>query len=393
MQWATTIVLAGTVITASAAGPAAPRIQPLDGTSWTTNDLRTFANHPDLIKGVLPFLSYIAGESTLPPRHRELLILRTVWLSRSAYQWARHAPAAREAGISRDEIRRIAAGPADRGWDPFERALLRSADELHVNSFVGDATWSTLAARYDTHQIMDAVFTVAEFTMLSEITNASGAAIEAGVNEPLPDVPYKIDVTKSGERLVGKTPRIAALAPEQWTAEVRALLDPSGSGRAVAGVYRTYAQHPKMYAPRQRLSEYIRLQATLEPRVRELLIMRIGWLCGSEYEWGAHAPAGRRAGMTDADVSHVIAGPPRTGGTFDDALLRAVDELYADDTLSDATWQELSARLNTKQLLDLLVTTGGYRMVSMSLNAFGVQLEPGAERFPATSSSRDTPRP
>ena len=375
MNWLVTTVLALALLV--------PRIQPIDGTEWTTNDLRTFANHPNLVKGVLPFFTYITSDSTLSPRHRELLILRTAWLSRSAYQWARHAPIARKAGLTGEELRRVAAGPDERGWPPFEAALLRSADELHVNSFVGDATWAALAARFSTRQLMDAVFTVAEFTMLSEITSSVGVATEAGVNEPMPaNVPYRIAVARSSERLVGKPPRIDALAPEQWTPDVRSMLDPGGTGRPVAGVYRTYAQHPKMYAPRQLLSEYIRLQATLEPRVRELLIMRIGWLCGSEYEWGAHAPAGRRAGMTDADVQHVMAGPPPSGGSFDDTLLRAVDELYADDVVSETTWRELSSRYGPKELLDLLVTTGGYRMVTMSLNTFGVQLEPGGERFP-----------
>jgi 4-carboxymuconolactone decarboxylase len=54
--------------------------------------------------------------------------------------------------------------------------------------------------------------------------------------------------------------------------------------------------------------------------------------------------------------------------------------------VSDATWKALSATLDAKQLLDVLITIGAYRMVSMALNTFGVQLEPGAERFPASLS-------
>jgi hypothetical protein len=66
----------------------------------------------------------------------------------------------------------------------------------------------------------------------------------------------------------------------------------------------------------------------------------------------------------------------------DDALLRAVDELHRDTMVSDATWGELAAVFDSRQMLDVLITVGGYRMVSMALNTFGVQLEPGAERFP-----------
>ena len=69
-----------------------------------------------------------------------------------------------------------------------------------------------------------------------------------------------------------------------------------------------------------------------------------------------------------------------------DALLRASDELYRDDMISDATWSALAARLDTRQLLDVLTTSGGYRMVSMALNTLGVQLEPGAVRFPAPAA-------
>jgi 4-carboxymuconolactone decarboxylase len=63
--------------------------------------------------------------------------------------------------------------------------------------------------------------------------------------------------------------------------------------------------------------------------------------------------------------------------------LRAVDELYRDDVISAQTWTALAAGLDSKQLLDVLITTGGYRMVSMALNSLGVQLEPNAVRFPA----------
>ena len=110
--------------------------------------------------------------------------------------------------------------------------------------------------------------------------------------------------------------------------------------------------------------------------------MRIGALCRSDYEWAAHAPAGRRAGMTDADVQHALEGPRAGSDAPDDTLLKAVDELYTDRTISDGTWQRLASRFNEQQLLDILITTGGYHMVSMALNSFGVQLEPGGEGLP-----------
>jgi len=385
----------------AAAAATAPRISPVPEASFTdahkqivatyeqdgkANDLLTYLNHPVLARNIMPFERYISTGSTLPPRHRELLILRTASLCRSEYVWAHHAPAARKAGITADELTRIARGPDTPGWQPFEAALLRAADELHVSAFVSDATWAALAATYETRQMIDAVFTVAEFTMVSGTLNSAGVPVEDRFKDRLPGAPSRATVTRSDVRLIGKTARITPLEPSEWSPEVRQWLDRSGSGRPVAAIYRTYARHLAMDQPRTLVSEHIRQTSTLSPRVRELLIMRIGLLCRSEYEWAAHAPAGRRAGMTDADVQRVIDGPDAGGATAETPLLRAVDELYRDDVVSDATWNALSATLDTKQLLDVLVTIGGYRMVSMALNTFGVQLEAGAERFPASLS-------
>jgi alkylhydroperoxidase family enzyme len=86
--------------------------------------------------------------------------------------------------------------------------------------------------------------------------------------------------------------------------------------------------------------------------------------------------------MSDADIHRIVEGPGAGGDPTDVALLRAVDELHSENVVSDATWRQLAGFFNDKQLLDILVTVGGYRMVSMALNTFGVQLEPGAERFP-----------
>jgi hypothetical protein len=66
----------------------------------------------------------------------------------------------------------------------------------------------------------------------------------------------------------------------------------------------------------------------------------------------------------------------------DAAIVRAADELFADDTISDSTWKALDDQFDERQLLDVLITTGGYRMVSMVLNTFGVPAEPNSEPFP-----------
>jgi 4-carboxymuconolactone decarboxylase len=412
-----------------AAPGSGPRIAPIDEATATAdqrallrradtsgtgaNELRTYAHHPVLATNLLPFAHYLAAASTLPPRHRALLILRTAWLCRSAYAWAHFATAVRRtaadsvpfgvppggvrldavqvdgARLESDDLARIARGPDAPGWQPFEATLLRVADEQHWDAFVSDATWQALTREYDTQRTMDAVFTVAELTMIAGTVNSLRLPVEADTHDRLPiaTIPYVWSDRPQSDRLIGKAARIRPLEPSEWTPEVRAWLDRANTGRPVAAIYRTYARHLAMDKPRTLVSEHIRQTSTLSGRIRELLILRIGWLCRSEYEWAAHAPAGRRAGLTDADFARIVA-PPSTGALPDDpdqadaSLLRAVDELHRNDVVSDATWDALATHFDTRQLLDVLTTIGGYRMVSMALNTFGVQLEPGAERFP-----------
>ena len=395
-----TILIAVTVVAAGA------RLQPVandaltddqraltttySGAFGTGADFRTLLLHPEAVKGVLPFANYILAESTLTPRHRDLLILRTAWNARSPYLWSKHergvftAPVVTPtAGPPIDPFAREALDAITRqstGFSDFERTLLRAADELHQYSFITDETWAALAKQYSVHQLMDAAFTVAEMTMIAAIVNSVQADLEPGwvkFERTGPRPPANREVAMTLPR-----PRIEPVVLADAAPEIRAMLDPSGSGRDVAAVYRTFARHPKLYPPRQILSEYIRTKSTLSPRVREMLILRIGWRCRSAYEWAAHAPAGRRAGLTDDQVRMLARAGYEGWSAADAAIVRAADELFTDDTISDATWKALDDQFDERQLLDVLITTGGYRMVSMVLNTFGVPAEPNSEAFP-----------
>ena len=109
--------------------------------------------------------------------------------------------------------------------------------------------------------------------------------------------------------------------------------------------------------------------------------MRIGIVTRSEYEYAAHARAGRRAGMTDADVARILSGPGSGGDAVEDALLRATDELFEDDVVSAATWVTLAKSMDTRQLLDVLIAVGGYRSTSMLINCAGVQIDDNMADF------------
>ena len=87
----------------------------------------------------------------------------------------------KQCGLGDEEIRRIQDGPDASQWDPFERTLLRAVDELHQHALVSDATWKELAERYDTQQLMDLVFTVGQYTLVSMALNSFGVELDEGI--------------------------------------------------------------------------------------------------------------------------------------------------------------------------------------------------------------------
>lgn len=175
-----------------------PRIPPLAESEWSAeqrkvlapikasqpfyNVLGTLSRHWDAAQKFTVWAYHVMGEtSRIAPREREILILRVGWLCQAEYEWGQHVIFAREAGLTDVEIARVKAGPDAPGWTPFEAALLRAADELHRDSCIGDATWKTLAARYDDLQMMDVVFAVGQYHLVSMALNSFGVQLDAGV--------------------------------------------------------------------------------------------------------------------------------------------------------------------------------------------------------------------
>ena len=88
-------------------------------------------------------------------------------------------------------------------------------------------------------------------------------------------------------------------------------------------------------------------------------------------------------GLNDDEIRRIGVGADAPGWSESDrALLRATEELWDDAMVSDATWRELARFLNTEQLMDVVFTVGQYNLVSMALNSFGVQPEPGLAPLP-----------
>jgi alkylhydroperoxidase family enzyme len=170
--------------------------------------------------------------------------------------------------------------------------------------------------------------------------------------------------------------RILPLKDEEFTEDQKKLLEPFG-GR-VLNIFRTLVRMPKAFEAFNRWGGYILSRRnSLPPREREIVILRTGFLCKSGYEWTQHVKIAKREGVSDDEIARVKQGAGAAWSEGDAALLRATDELHADQFVSDNTWAALSAHFSEAQRMDLVFTVGQYTQVSMMLNSFGVQLEDG----------------
>ena len=144
------------------------------------NIFKTIAGHPKLMKSWFPFFGYILNRSRLPKRDMEIAILRIGWLCQAEYEWTQHAISAKNIGFSDQDLERITKGPNAEGWSEFERNLICAVDELYTNAFISDDTWNSLSEKYDDKKLMDLIFTVGQYNLISMFLNSVGVQIEEG---------------------------------------------------------------------------------------------------------------------------------------------------------------------------------------------------------------------
>ena len=174
-------------------------------------------------------------------------------------------------------------------------------------------------------------------------------------------------------------PRIAPLTDAEMTDEQREALAPMREGdRPLLNIFRTLGRAPKALTRFQQWGAYVLSRRnSLPAREREIVILRVGYICKSGYEFAQHTRIGLQSGLTADEIARIKAGAEAGWSAKDAALIRAADELVSDHFVSNAAWAALGAHFDDKQRMDVVFTVGQYTQVSMFLNTFGVQLEPG----------------
>jgi alkylhydroperoxidase family enzyme len=140
------------------------------------------------------------------------------------------------------------------------------------------------------------------------------------------------------------------------------------------------------------LGTFIRFGSKLDPRLRELAILQVGWLARSPYEWSHHVKIGHDFGVTDDDIRALIddtAGKPVKLDQMAKDVLKAAREMTNDGAMSDATFATLQAALGNEQVVDLTVTIAFYNAVVRVLATLQIDVEedymPYLRQFPLPS--------
>jgi len=176
--------------------------------------------------------------------------------------------------------------------------------------------------------------------------------------------------------------RIAPIAPENFTEEQATLV---GEWKHLT-FSRVLVNSPRMYRTFVPHLEELVSRTVLSARDRQIVCLRILALSNEAYEKIHHITISRKIGMTDADIFAVLELEEGTGASLTDVdhiVIKATDELFRAQCISDATWSKLAESYSQDQLMEIVFLAGCYLTMGMLTKSFGIQLEPDFESFNA----------
>ena len=182
--------------------------------------------------------------------------------------------------------------------------------------------------------------------------------------------------------------RIAPLEPPYDPEISRTLERMMPPGMPPLNLFRTVAHNPAILERFRSTGAYLLNFGTLSALDREIVIHRTCARCGCEYEWGVHAIFyGERIGLSAAQIDATYASTDAADAVWSPEqalLIELVDSLHERSELDDDLWERLAAHYSEAQLVELVALVGQYHLVSFMANAFGVELEDAARRFPSS---------
>jgi 4-carboxymuconolactone decarboxylase len=132
---------------------------------------RIMVKHPAVFRCALE-MGTVIFKGQLPPRDRELAVLRIGWLSRAPYEWGEHVDIGKRLGVTTEEVERVTQGSSAPGWSEHDAAILRAVEELLSDHMISDVTWATLAKKFSEPQLIEFVTMVGQYVTTGYVQNS-----------------------------------------------------------------------------------------------------------------------------------------------------------------------------------------------------------------------------
>jgi alkylhydroperoxidase family enzyme len=180
-----------------------------------------------------------------------------------------------------------------------------------------------------------------------------------------------------------KDPRVPRLPVN----EAKAAADEAGVPDYMAelAIFQVLLNHPKLACALNDLLATMLWRGMLDARLRELIIMRIGWLTASDYEWTQHWRVAQGLGVSAEDLLGVRDWQVYQGfGPAERAVLAATDDVVRDGAVSAESWVACQREFGPDPavLVELVTAIGAWRMVASILHSLQVPLEDGVTSWP-----------
>lgn len=182
--------------------PFVHRLQPLDPDAWDPsladvrrrigsplNIHRVIARNPELMASYAPLREHVVKSSSLEAADRELVILRIAHRTQCDYEWRHHVVRGRKAGLDDDRIARVREGSEAPGWSRKESLLLRAVDDMLDCTEIGPETLDAMGGVFSDKEILDIVFTVGVYLIMSTLLKTAHVPLEAGFDDDTTPAP------------------------------------------------------------------------------------------------------------------------------------------------------------------------------------------------------------
>jgi 4-carboxymuconolactone decarboxylase len=136
------------------------------------NFFATVAHHQPLLQRIVSLAGLFFKSDLIPPRDRELVILRVGWRTGSHYEFGQHTLLARANGLTDDEIKWLTEPAADHRWGDADAVLISMVDELCADDAVGDGTWEKLTAHHSPAQTVELLMLAGYYRMIAGFLNS-----------------------------------------------------------------------------------------------------------------------------------------------------------------------------------------------------------------------------